>query len=97
MLTASDLRYFIDYEPFPEGMQTDSVRGFQKDFTTNPVGHGSVQLLVGCDSQNKIITLYDLSYVPGTMNLLSQSQAEDQGIAKSYRLRDGKKVFEFRK
>uniref|UniRef100_M4C0E6 Uncharacterized protein n=1 Tax=Hyaloperonospora arabidopsidis (strain Emoy2) TaxID=559515 RepID=M4C0E6_HYAAE len=57
---ASNLRYFIDYEPFPERMQIDSVQEFHKEFTTTPVGHGSVQLLVECDSQNRIMMLYGI-------------------------------------
>lgn len=76
---ASDLRYFIDYDPFEQRTQADSVHGVQKAFNTTPVSRGTVQILVECNAQTNLVTLYDVYFVPDSMNVLSQSQAEDQG------------------
>ena len=58
----SDLRYFIEYEPFLDDAQTKRVRGFQSQFMTKPIGLGTVQGLVQNPkgSRHNIITLYDV-------------------------------------
>ncbi|POM76986.1 Hypothetical protein PHPALM_5708, partial [Phytophthora palmivora] len=68
----SDRRYFVDYASSIVGSQflnnADCVRGFKKKFEATPVGHGTVQLVVKRDSKN----------------LLSHTQAEDQGYTVEY-------------
>ena len=94
----SDPRYFIEYKVFLDDAQTQSVRGFQSKFLTKPIGRGTVQILVQNPkgSGYNIITLYDVLYVPDSMNLISHTQAEDQGFSVEYRSRKGVKLYELR-
>lgn len=74
---ASDRRYFIDYHQFDS--DAECVRGFRKNFAATPVGHGTVQVVVKRGDLDVVLTLRDVFHVPDSKNLLSHSQAEDQG------------------
>ncbi|OWY97657.1 Copia type Polyprotein, partial [Phytophthora megakarya] len=89
---ASDRRYFTDYTPFDK--YADCVRGFKKKFAATPVGHGTVKIVEKRGELEVILILQDVFHVPDNKNLLSHSQAEDQGYAVEYHGRSGDKVYE---
>ena len=91
---ASDLRYYIVYEGFVQNTQVQSVRGFQNQFTTKPIGQGTVQIQVQNGSSINVITLFDVLYVSDSMKLISHTQAEDQCITVTYCKRNGNKSYE---
>ncbi|KAE9290228.1 hypothetical protein PR003_g25349 [Phytophthora rubi] len=73
----SDRRYFTEYTPFSK--DAEKVRGFKKQFAAAPAGHGTVELVVERNGKKMIMNLLDAYHVPNCRNLLSHSQAEDQG------------------
>ena len=93
---ASDVCDFIDCEILPDEEQALRVREFQKNVITMPIGRDTVQLLVTTESKHKILTLYDVLYIPDSINLLSLAQAKDQGITVKYCSRNGAKVYQLR-
>ncbi|KAG3238724.1 hypothetical protein PI124_g16315 [Phytophthora idaei] len=46
-------------------------------------------------ASERTVTLYDVFYVPDSKNLLSHSQAEDQGYCVEYHGRRGDRKYEF--
>ncbi|KAG3025687.1 hypothetical protein PC119_g8095 [Phytophthora cactorum] len=88
----TDRRYFSDYTPFEK--DAECVRGFKKAFAANPVGHGTVQLVLQRGELDLVLTLRDVFHVPNSRNLLSHSQIEDQGYSVEYHGRSGANVYE---
>ncbi|KAE8902981.1 hypothetical protein PF005_g14042 [Phytophthora fragariae] len=88
----SDRRYFTEYSPFSK--DAEKVRGFKKQFAAAPAGHGTVELVVERNGKKMIMNLLDAYHVPNCRNLLSHSQAEDQGYAVEYHGRSGQTKFE---
>ncbi|POM74710.1 LOW QUALITY PROTEIN: Hypothetical protein PHPALM_8291, partial [Phytophthora palmivora] len=72
----------------------DCVRGFKKKFEATPVGHGTVQLVVKRGKLDVVLTLQDAFHVPDSKNLLSHTQAEDQGYTVEYHGRSGSRMYE---
>ncbi|RAW21318.1 hypothetical protein PC110_g22238 [Phytophthora cactorum] len=81
--------YFSDFTPFEK--DAECVRGFKKALAANPVGHGTVQLVLQRGELDLVLTLRD---VPNSRNLLSNSQIEDQGYSVEYHGRSGANVYE---
>ncbi|POM60194.1 hypothetical protein PHPALM_30977 [Phytophthora palmivora] len=88
----SDRRYFVDYEPFDN--DADCARGFKKKFEATPVGHGTVQFVVKRGKLDVVLILRDAFHVPDSKNLLSHTQAEDQGYTVEYNGRSGSRMYE---
>jgi hypothetical protein len=72
----------------------EKVRGFKKQFAAAPAGHGTVELVVERNGRKETMNLLDAYHVPNCQNLLSHSQAEDQGFAVEYHGRSGQTKFE---
>ncbi|KAE8962425.1 hypothetical protein PF011_g29401 [Phytophthora fragariae] len=72
----------------------EKVRGFKKQFAAAPAGHGTVELVVERNGKKMTMNLLDAYHVPNCRNLLSHSQAEDQGYAVEYHGRSGQTKFE---
>ncbi|KAG3094437.1 hypothetical protein PI125_g16578 [Phytophthora idaei] len=66
-----------------------------KQIAASPLGHGTVQVMVKQGASERTVTLYDVFYVPDSKNLLSHSQAEDQGYCVEYHGRRGDRKYEF--
>ncbi|KAG3184248.1 hypothetical protein PC128_g13850 [Phytophthora cactorum] len=77
----ADRRYFREYTPFENDIEC--VKGFKKKFAANPVGHGTVQLLIVLQrgDLDLVLALRDIFHVPNSRKLLAHSQAEDQGYS----------------
>ncbi|KAE9206370.1 hypothetical protein PF002_g20036 [Phytophthora fragariae] len=78
----------------PFGKGAEKVRGFKKQFAAAPAGHGTVELVVERNGKKMTMNLLDAYHVPNCRNLLSHSQAEDQGYAVEYHGRSGQTKFE---
>ncbi|KAE9361902.1 hypothetical protein PF008_g583 [Phytophthora fragariae] len=88
---ASDRRYFTEYQTVYKNAECG--RGFKKNFAAIPIGHETVQVVAQHGELDLIIALRDVFHVPDS-NLLSHSQAEDQGYSIEYRGRSGGRKYD---
>ncbi|OWZ16395.1 Retrovirus-related pol Polyprotein [Phytophthora megakarya] len=92
MHMASDCRYFTKYTAFNKDI--DCGRGFKMKFAANPVGQGTVQIIVKRGYLDVVLMVRDVFHVPDSTNVLSHSQAKAKCYMIEYLGRLGKNMYE---
>ena len=77
--------FFVEYHELKPVEQSEEIKGFVKDFKTEPLGIGSIELVTLVNGKHICVRIEDVLYVPASnMNLLSQSLCENQGFTVEY-------------